>query len=195
MDPNQQKLIDDQLKTLPVQLQRAITLTPWRDLVRVVAKNNNLDAGKSESLEMETMLVIYGFEPQGDFSKNLMRELSIDPGRAGMIARNINDSVFSVVLKKANDLLALDQKDTLQSTPNIKPEAQELAPKVVVETSKFKTSITTPSINLIPPPPEEKLLAPLKPRPVAPPPAPVDTPAKPVNPHYAGSPDPYREQV
>jgi hypothetical protein len=74
----------------------------------------------------------------------------------------VNEKVFSVVLTKAEEL-SRNAEPTLQSagTPEQKPETQEIAPTVVVE--KDKPDAARPSINLIMPEPEEKLLEAPKP--------------------------------
>jgi hypothetical protein len=162
MENDTDKLIKEQFESLPEPLQRAITLTPWKELVRKVAQESNLDADKSQALETETMLVMYGFEPQAEFAKNIISELSIDSGGAGNISKSINEKVFSVVLAKAEEL-SQNTEPTLQSTstPEQKPETQEIAPTVVVE--KAAPDTARPSINLIMPEPEEKLLEAPKP--------------------------------
>lgn len=155
------KLIKQQFESLPQALQRALTLTPWKETVKAIAGENRLDADKSQALETEAMLVMYGFEPQTDFSKNVISELSIDSGKAGNISKSINDRVFSVVLAKAEEL-AKTEEPTMQSAEEVKAIAQEIAPKVVVEAPKVDAS--RPSINLILPEPEEKLLEAPEPR-------------------------------
>lgn len=184
MEPNQQKLIDDQLKTLPVPLQRAIAITPWRKLVGEVAQKNSLDAEKSEKLEMEAMLVMYGFEAAHDLAANIARELGVDQSLAKKLEDEVEIRVFSVVLAKANSL-AQESEETLQSEPAV------INNELPVITNK-------PPINLIKPTPVQ---TPINLAPVA----------KPVNmiadklgnvsasqskpSQYPGGLDPYREPI
>lgn len=113
MEQDTDKLIAEQLLTLPVALQRAIALTPWRSLVATVAGANQLQGDAMKSLEAETMLVIYRFESQDDFVGNLMRELSIDNTRATLLAGEVDKQIFAPILTKANEV------------------AQEIKPEVV----------------------------------------------------------------
>lgn len=211
----QQKLIDEQLKTLPQALQRAIALTNWRVIAKNIATANNLDESKSKNLETEAMLVMYGFENQKDFSANIAKELGIDAVRAGVIAGEIEEKVFNVVLAKANELQESGENETLQSAVNEPVEKQETTPNVVVESPKQDDPNKKP-INLIEPPKEEEevLLEPPKPAssPVSLAPStpqsqntskPKDfeerkkaVPEIPDNKsHYAGGVDPYREPI
>jgi len=133
MDQDTNKLIENQLKTLPQELQRAIAVTPWRNLVGSIAKSNNLDQPKGESLEMETLFVVYGFESQNDFVSNLMRELSINMDKAEKIAGEINVQIFLPILAKANEFSGSNPVETMQTSKEKTPEQTQLAPTVVVE--------------------------------------------------------------
>lgn len=147
MDQEINKQIEDQLKTLPVPLQRAIALTPWRSTVIEVANNNALSSDQAKSLEMETLFVIYGFESQNDFVSNLTRELGIDEVRSKALSLEIDSKIFSAILDKANELSVSEGTETLQNAVEQKLETQEITPRVVVEMGENK-----PSVNLIQPP-------------------------------------------
>lgn len=199
MEPNQQKLIDDQFKTLPAPLQRAITLTPWRNLVGAVAKSNNLSQEQSQSLELESMLVMYGFESEDDFAGNVARELALDEARAKALASEVDQKVFAPVISKANELSQQGKGETLQTAPEAKPETQEIAPKVVVEPAKPITNnqspITKPSINLIPPPPPAEKPLELKPKSIVENKLSTPTVTPSVKSSYPSGQDPYREPI
>lgn len=179
MDQENQKIIDDQLKSLPTPLQRAISLTPWRNIVSDISKKFNLDEKSTSNLTTETMIVVYMFEKPSDFVSNLMRELSIDIARATMLANEVDKQVFAPILDKANQLQEEMGEETLQSTPEIKSETTPLATTVVVERpeeisasvmDKPKTALTFEERKkLVPNIPSNKT-------------------------HYQGA-DPYREQI
>lgn len=214
MEQDTTKLIDEQLKSLPQSLQRAIALTEWRVITKNIATANNLDASKSENLETETMLVMYGFENQNDFPSNVARELEIDQVRADMIAREINEQVFTAVLDKANELESQKEGETLQSATPEPVKEPETTPNVVVEAPKPDDPNKKP-INLIPPPVKEEeilleppkpesspaSLAPSTPQPSSPKPKDFEerkqsVPEMPSNkPHYPTGNDPYREPI
>lgn len=205
MEQETDKLIEDQLKTLPQALQRAITLTPWRVLVKNIATANNLDEAKSESLETEAMLVIYGFQPQEELVANITREIAIDPVFASILDKEIDEKVFQVVLDKANEIAATEGEETLQSAASAPVEPLEEAPQIVVEPPK-PGEANQKSVNLIPPPPEEMKLEPpkaeLSPSSLSPggkPPLEERKKLVPEMPdnkvHYQGGQDPYREPI
>ncbi len=179
MEQDSDKLIQEQLKTLPIELQRAIALTPWRNFVGNVARANNLQGDSFKNLETEAMLVIYGFENQNDFVGNIMRELSLDISRATMIAGTVDKQVFSRISNKANELANEKPTDTLQSTQNNAIKSTTLAPSVTVENDlpmivpneKAKVALTFEDRKkLVPSIPDNKH-------------------------HYEGGKDPYREQI
>lgn len=149
-------MIAEQLKTLPVPLQRAIAVTPWRKLVADVAAKNSLDAERSEKLEMEVMLVMYGFEPEGDLAANIARELDLAPNVAKALEDDIDMRVFSVVLSTANDFAKEGGEETLQASSAPTPIEPPHDPKVFAE--QPKSADAKPSINLVQPKAEEKPL-------------------------------------
>lgn len=133
MDRDTDKLIEEQLKTLPQALQRAIALTPWRNLLTNIVKANNLQDEMAKNLETETMLVIYGFESQDDFSSNIMRELSLDVARATIIAGEVDKQVFAVILEKANEFQEASDKETPHSSQVIPINKPEIVSSAIVE--------------------------------------------------------------
>ncbi len=179
MDQDNQKIIDEQLRSLPAPLQRAISLTPWRNIVSDISKKFNLDEKSASNLSTETMIVIYMFEKPSDFLRNIMRELSLDIARATMIASDIDKQVFAPILEKANELQAEAGEGTMQSIPEPVVESTPIASTVVVErheeisapaTEKPKTTLTFEERKkLVPNIPDNKQ-------------------------HYQGT-DPYREQI
>jgi hypothetical protein len=213
MEQDTDRLVEKKFKELPVPLQRAITLTPWRKMVQDIAAAHNLDPEKFDDLETEAMLVMYGFQSQDDIVSNITTEVGVDKTQAEILAREIVTEVFRIVLEKA-EKLSQETTVTLQNVEENKPETQEIAPNVVVEAPKPER----PSINLIQTPKEaeEKLLTPPKAEesPVTLAPAPSNLPAAPTpkpsnlipealtktappegkNPAYPGGKDPYREE-
>ncbi len=183
MDTETQKLIDEQFKILPEALQRAITLTPWRNTVYDLAKLNNLDSNKTEKLETEVMLVVYGFESQNDLVKNITDNLPTDITRAKLLVEKIDEQILSEILSQANKIESEGPKETLQSIVSTNTEPKEgvsLASTVIVEKhsdlpmiveNKPKTSLTFEERKkLVPNLPDNKS-------------------------HYADKIDPYREQI
>lgn len=151
MNPEQQKLMEEQLQKLPIPLQRAIAQTSWRSLSKEIAGNNNLTPEQSESLEMETMFVVYGFEPESSLAENIARELEMEKGRADMIANEISEKVLSVVLSKAEEL-NIQNGETLQTVTEEKASPAQPATQMTLSSQ----NANKPSINLIQPPTVQK---------------------------------------
>src|SRR3989344_4099335 len=95
------KLIEEQLKKLPPNLQRAINAVPWKALVQEIGKTNVLDVEQIVSLEQETMFIIYAFESPKDYLANIMREVRISEDTALNIAESVADKIFNPILQKS----------------------------------------------------------------------------------------------
>jgi len=97
------KLIEEQLKTLPQNLQRAIKDVQWKTMVQEVGRQNNLTAEQSNSLEQETMFIIYEFENPVDYPNNIIRELGISEKMAYAIVESVANKIFDPILKKSDE--------------------------------------------------------------------------------------------
>lgn len=145
MDQDTNKLIDEQLKTLPEPLQRAIVLSPWQTRVQEIARANNLSEPSAESLETETMFVIYRFENQEDFVSNIMRELSLDIAKATMIAGEVDKNVFSPILVRASELKDQKGEEThiIEKEPNVPMIIEREKPMSFEERKKLVPNINS----------------------------------------------------
>jgi hypothetical protein len=99
----QEKLIEEQFKTLPPNLQNAIKSVAWKSFVQEIGKQNDLSAEQIEILERETMFIIYAFEPPEDYISNIARELNISEETASTIAESIANKIFEPILKKSEE--------------------------------------------------------------------------------------------
>ncbi|OHA91046.1 MAG: hypothetical protein A2832_01355 [Candidatus Zambryskibacteria bacterium RIFCSPHIGHO2_01_FULL_44_22b] len=103
MENDTNKLIKEQLKTLPQNLQRAIAAVPWKTLVEQIGKENGLSTEQIESLERETMFIIYAFEPAEDYIANIIREINISEEAAGTIAQSVAEKILDYISKQAEE--------------------------------------------------------------------------------------------
>ncbi|OHA89603.1 MAG: hypothetical protein A3C70_02505 [Candidatus Zambryskibacteria bacterium RIFCSPHIGHO2_02_FULL_43_14] len=97
------KLIAEQLKTLPPSLQQAISAVPWKALVQEIGKANTLDTEQIVSLEQETMLVVYGLENPNDYVSNIIKEVGVSEEVAYTIAGSVVDKIFEPILRKSEE--------------------------------------------------------------------------------------------
>jgi hypothetical protein len=76
--------------------------------VQGIGASHGLAEEKTKTLETETLLIIYGFEPQENYRANLIRELGLDVKKIDSIVKEIEDEVFSPVLLMADGLNSLN---------------------------------------------------------------------------------------
>ena len=119
------KLIEEQLKKLPPNLQRAINAVPWKALVQEIGKINTLDAEQIASLEQETMFIIYAFESPKDYLANIIREVGILEDIALNIAESIADKIFNPILQKSEEL---GKSSETKSEPVVTNSVPEIPP-------------------------------------------------------------------
>lgn len=103
MDEND-KLIVEQLKTLPLNLQQAIEVVPWKMLIQEIGKAELLNPEQIASLEQETMFIIYAFESPDDYIPNIVREVTISEELAYSIAEAVAEKVFDPIQKKSEEV-------------------------------------------------------------------------------------------
>jgi hypothetical protein len=176
------KLIEAQFNRLPPQLQAAIKAVQWKDLVKEIALANKLTPEQAESLERETMFIIYGFENPEDYPANLMREMQIGEEAIIAIVEAVNEKILKVIAQKAEGEGVSKPVEAHASLPMVEPgEVAHDVPHV-----------------------EQPLNAPVSSAPAAPPlsPPPEVTKAEPSKPafvppksHYSSGQDPYREPL
>jgi len=116
------KLIEEQLKKLPPNLQRAINAVPWKALVQEIGKTNVLDVEQIVSLEQETMFIIYAFESPKDYLANIMREVRISEDTALNIAESVADKIFNPILQKSEGSEKTIKTKTESPAPVSAPE-------------------------------------------------------------------------
>lgn len=113
MNEEQEKIIDEQFKTLPKNTQRAIALAPWRFNITEIGKSYNLTPEQIEKLERETMFILYGFESAGDYIQNVIQEVDISQEIAEKIAQSTTEKIFEPILNKKEEF---DKSDTSEET-------------------------------------------------------------------------------
>ncbi len=148
------KLVEEQLKTLPPNLRQAIGVVPWKALVQDIGKANALDVEQIASLEQETMFIIYGFENPNDYVSNVTKNIGISEDIAYAIAESIVNKIFDPILKKSEEyakattptsvpeippanLPMVEEGEVAHDAPQIEPKAlsQETKPELKVNAS------------------------------------------------------------
>ena len=131
----QEKLIEEQLKTLPASLQQAINTVPWKTLVQEIGKENTLDSEQTVSLEQETMFVLYAFENPNDFVQNIVKGVGVSQETAVKIANSVADKILGPILDKSteqektisNNLPMVEEGEVAHSVPHVE-ESKPIEP-------------------------------------------------------------------
>lgn len=179
----EEKLIENQFKTLPPNLQKAINTVPWKAVVQEIGKANALDTEQITSLEQETMLILYAFEKPDDFIINITREIGINDEKAGLIAEDIANKIFAVIQKKSEETESQPAPEPTK-VPEIPPTNLPMVEKeeVVHDVPHVEQPIATPPPTPTAAKPESEIKSDSK----------ITIPE---NPHYPGGKDPYREPL
>ncbi len=164
------KLIEDQFKTLPAELQLAINAVPWKLLVKEIAALNQLTAEQSENLERETMFILYGFENPADYVKNIMQEVPLSEEIAAAVTEEVSEKILAAIAAKVEE-----SEENLSDSNLPMVEEGEIAHEV-----PHVEQVTQPIIPQIAEPIVTKVV----------PEQPIARP-----PHYPGGIDPYREPL
>ena len=127
MENDTDKLVRDQLATLPQNLQRAIAAVPWKTLVQQIGRENGLNSDQLESLEQETMFIIHGFEPLENYISNLIREIKISEEVATTIAERVAEKILDYIAKEAEGFekaakASTEPRPISSSLPEVKPD-------------------------------------------------------------------------
>jgi len=107
MENNIDKLIEDQLASLPADAREAVSRVPWEARVQNIAKREGLSSDKAASFRTETMLILYGFELADNYVSNLARELDIDEEQAQRIADIVSKEIIEDIEKQVEMIDAL----------------------------------------------------------------------------------------
>ena len=170
MENNSDTLIQDKFKTLPIELQKVLSIVPWKEMVKKIGDQQKLSADEIELLETETLLVLYKFVNIEDFPSNIQRELEVEEETSHKLAEIIDKEVFTEIIKKINE-----QAHSSNHSPSV-----NLSEFKEIEPAKPELLISVPSYTQTPTTsPEENLPAVIEPKKFG----------------YGGGVDPYREQV
>src|SRR3990167_9470913 len=134
------KLIEEQIRKLSPNLQRAINDVPWKALVQEIGKINALDTEQIASLEQETMFIIYAFESPKDYIANIMREVGISEDTALNIAESVADKIFNPILQKSEE----SEKTIKTESPAPAPVSVPEIPPTILPVVKPETKFSAP---------------------------------------------------
>ena len=171
----EKKIIQEQFQKLPPELQKVLGEVPWKSLINEIAGRHSLNPEQMETIEMETMFILYGFENPDDYMANMTRETGIAEDLAYAIANEVNEKIFKLISAKVGEIGK--QQPTSTPIPELKSENLPMVEKgeTVHEVPHVEAPNPKPQIPTnIQVPKEEKI---------------------PIKNAYAGGQDPYREPL
>ncbi len=172
------KLIEEQFNKLPEELRLAINAVPWKSSVKEIALANNLESEQIDTLERETMLIIYGFDDPNNYIGNITQEVQIEEEVATAIAEAISEKILNAIAQKVEEIEKEKPVEIIAPVP-------EIAPNNLPMIEKEETVHDVPHVEI-----ESKPL----PEPV-PETKPEKAPAPPPDYRYTEGKDPYREPL
>lgn len=156
---NADKLIQDQFNSLPPDIKEALGRVPWKNRVRDIAKREGLDEDQATSLETETLLILYGFEPPENYPDNIRRELGLDDEAVDRITKEVSDEIIDDIERQFEMIDAItpavrnaSQTPAQPSVPKPKVTIQisstpEVAPQTLPETLPGETPHEVPHVE------------------------------------------------
>ncbi|MHB0978318.1 MAG: hypothetical protein ACYC1K_02885 [Minisyncoccota bacterium] len=207
MNNDSNKIIQDQLNSLPLDVRESISRVPWKNKIKDIAKREGLDEEKSTTLETETMFILFGFLSFDTYTENIIREIGLNEETANRISDSVYNEIVLEIQKQFEMIEAISHKEIPKMEIPTQPKITE--PKIetpAITPTPKTTTIEIPPANLpmiepgevvhdtkpqtAPPVVETK---PTIPQPVQKSSIPV--PPKPANSHYPDGQDPYREPL
>lgn len=119
-------------RSLPAELQNALTDSDISTKVRTIANKHNLHIDKISMLELDVMLVLLGIEPVSEFVNSISKQLQVPQSEAESIAADVHDSIFHSVT------------DALRGVETEMKELDEQEANQPATSSTMNTSFTTP---------------------------------------------------
>jgi hypothetical protein len=124
---NTQQILKESFERLPQDVKDAILKLDTRAIMGEMAKRHDLHIDQEGSLEMETMLVMFGLERPEDYVKNLKDALQIDQAKAEAIAVDANEKIFHNI--RASLIKLHEEEDRLEREEEERLSREEMEKK------------------------------------------------------------------
>lgn len=107
-------ILKEQYKNLPDELRACVESSAWRDSLKSISFKFNLSEQDSETLSIETTLVLFGLLSYRDFEKSLSEETFSMPKE---VIKSVADEVYSAIFKSIQTYLDEVDKKEEESKP------------------------------------------------------------------------------
>ena len=146
MENDTNKIIEEQLNSLPEELRKTILGSGWEKKVHDLAKKHQLHIDQEGDLVNETFLVLLGLELAKNFQQNLIGNMHVDQTTAETLVKEIGAEIFAPI------------REHLQNIENDeeKPEEKPEGPDEVLNREDILKEIEDPTPTNLPQIPQKK---------------------------------------
>jgi hypothetical protein len=147
MDEETNKIIEEQLETLPADVKEAIISVDFKTKLQEITKRQKLMIDQAGKLEMETTLVMIGLEPLADYVENLQRELEVSLIQAREIALDISENIFKPIresLQEMNDRIDSEEENIGPNDTEIEKVEDNSPDETNLDRNKILNEIENP---------------------------------------------------
>ncbi|MFC1731424.1 hypothetical protein ACFL6I_13985 [candidate division KSB1 bacterium] len=145
MEQNVINILENQFDKLPESLQTFIVSNDFKESLKSIAIDYNLDDKKQTSLENETLMVLLGLEPLNDLEKNLEDNIGLTKEQVPEVIKNVAEKIITpieddlrIFLEK--ELEEENEKDTrTEETKEETPKVSSLEASAQAEPIKKET--------------------------------------------------------
>lgn len=124
MDETTQNL-KKQFDALPSNMQQAISDVNLPEKFQQVVKNNKLMIDQAGKVETETLLVLFGLEPLGNYVNNLTRKAGLSSTQASAVAHDVNELIF----KNIRETLKIISEGMIKAEGDATPKPETIVTK------------------------------------------------------------------
>lgn len=142
MENDTDKIIQDQIDALPMDVKEAIARVPWKDRIRDIAKREGLNVAQTDSLETETMLILFGFLTPDTYTGNIISEVGVGDEQAERIAKIVNDEIILDIEKQFEMIDALMPENIAKETGHAPEKAPVQAPQEAISNEPTPSPLT-----------------------------------------------------
>jgi hypothetical protein len=114
MNPETENIIKEQMKILPKEVINILADPAWSEKVLTIGRKNGLTEEQSQTLLLETNLVLLGLVHPDEYADELKNRLKIDEMKADNIVSDINREILSGVREKLIAMFASQEQSFIE---------------------------------------------------------------------------------
>lgn len=144
---NTQKIIQERVKLLPVDITEIVTLGILEDTIKQLDQTSNLSITQLRTLETEIILVLLLFFPRKGFPERIANSLEITVDQAQDIANVVEEEIFFLIDDILTEFESNLPADTKTKSEELVPQENSLSdvPDTVDQTQALPIQKPTPT--------------------------------------------------